>query len=153
MPLQEKNPAPEFSIPDEDGVVHNLSDYRGKTVLLYFYPKDNTEGCTLEALHFRDDFKEYMDAGVTILGVSPDSCKSHQKFKTQHDLPFTPLSDEDHKVAELFGVWGRKKFMGREYDGIYRTTFLINPEGIIEKVFENVKPADHSREVLALLKP
>ena len=120
--------------------------------MLYFYPKDDTPGCTTEACKFRDDYSAYQEAGVVILGVSPDSPKSHAKFKAKYQLPFTLLADEDHKVCEMYGVWGRKKFMGREYDGVLRTTFLIGEDGVIKKVFEDVKPADHSAEVLAALK-
>lgn len=151
MPIQENLPAPDFALPDENGVEHRLSDYRGKPVLLYFYPKDNTKGCTTEACNFRDDYSDYDRAGVVILGVSPDSSQSHLKFKSKYELPFTLLADEGHKVCELYGVWGLKKFMGREYDGVFRTTFLIDADGKIQKMFENVKPADHSKEVLAIL--
>jgi len=151
MPIQENIPAPDFTLADENGVEHKLSDYRGKPVLLYFYPKDDTKGCTTEACNFRDDYSDYENSGVVILGVSPDSSKSHLKFKAKYELPFTLLADEGHKVCELYEVWGLKKLMGREYDGVFRTTFLINPEGMIQKVFENVKPADHSKEVLAIV--
>lgn len=151
MPIQENIPAPDFTLSDENGVEHKLSDYRGKPVLLYFYPKDDTKGCTTEACNFRDDYSDYENSGVVILGVSPDSSKSHLKFKTKYELPFTLLADEEHKVCELYGVWGLKKFMGKEYEGVFRTTFLINPEGMLQKVFENVKPADHSKEVLAIV--
>lgn len=145
--------APDFELSDEQGAIHKLSDYHGKTVVLYFYPKDDTPGCTTEACNFRDDYSAYQSAGVTILGVSPDSAKSHAKFKQKFGLPFPLLADEDHQVCEKYGVWGRKKMMGREYDGVFRTTFLIAADGKIQKVFENVKPADHSQEILALVKP
>ncbi len=151
MILPEKQTAPDFSLLDETGVERKLSDYLGKWVVLYFYPKDDTPGCTTEACNFRDDYSAYQKAGVTILGVSPDNPKSHAKFKEKYQLPFTLLADEDHKVCELYGVWGLKKFMGREYDGVFRTTYLINPEGIIEKVFENVKPPEHSTQILAVI--
>ncbi len=151
MPIQENITAPNFTLPDENGVEHKLSDYRGKPVLLYFYPKDNTSGCTTEACNFRDDYSDYENSDVIILGVSPDSSKSHLKFKEKYELPFTLLADEGHKVCDLYGVWGLKKFMGREYEGVFRTSFLINAEGVIQKVFENVKPASHSKEVLAIL--
>jgi len=143
--------APEFTLLDETGINRSLQDYKGKWVVLYFYPKDDTPGCTTEACNFRDDYSAYEKAGVTILGVSKDSPKSHAKFKAKYQLPFTLLADEEHKVAELYGVWGRKKYMGKEYDGMFRTTYLIDPEGKIIKVFENVKPADHSAEVLAAI--
>jgi peroxiredoxin Q/BCP len=148
MPISSGIPAPDFSIKDENGELHKLSDYRGRPVVLYFYPKDDTPGCTTEACNFRDDYTVYEQADVTILGVSPDTVKSHARFKTKYELPFTLLADTDHKVCELYGVWGRKKAMGREYDGVFRTTFLIGSDGQIIKVFENVKPAEHSREVL-----
>ena len=148
MPLPEGIAAPDFSLPDETGGPHKLSDYRDKYVVLYFYPKDDTPGCTTEACNFRDDYSAYHKAGVTILGVSPDSPEKHAKFKSKYDLPFSLLADSDHKVCELYGVWGRKKFMGREYDGVLRTTYLIDPQGVIARVFENVKPADHSTEIL-----
>ncbi len=152
MPIQANIPAPDFTLPDETGMLHTLSHYRGKPVVLYFYPKDNTSGCTTEACNFRDDYSDYEKAGVVILGVSPDSVQSHAKFKQQHGLPFPLLADEGHAVCELYGVWGRKKFMGKEYDGVLRTTFLISADGMIHLVFEDVKPADHSAEVLTALK-
>lgn len=151
MPIKEQETAPDFSLLDETGKMRSLTDYRGKSVVLYFYPKDDTPGCTTEACAFRDDYSAYEKAGVVILGVSPDSPKSHAKFKAKHGLPFTLLSDEGHKVCELYGVWGPKKFMGRVYDGVFRTTFLINKEGMITKVFEDVKPAGHSNEILAAI--
>lgn len=151
MTLTENSIAPEFSLPDETGIERSLRDYKGKWVVLYFYPKDDTPGCTAEACNFRDDYSAYEKAGVTILGVSKDNPKSHAKFKAKYQLPFTLLADEEHKVADLYGVWGRKKYMGKEYDGMFRTTYLINPEGMIVKVFENIKPADHSAEVLAAI--
>jgi peroxiredoxin Q/BCP len=152
MTIQANILAPDFSLTDENGTFHKLSEYRGKPLVLYFYPKDDTPGCTTEACGFRDQYQEYADAGVNVVGVSPDSARSHEKFKTKYHLPFTLLADEDHKVCEQFGVWGRKKFMGREYDGVLRTTFLIGPEGKILKVFESVKPDGHSTEILAALK-
>jgi peroxiredoxin Q/BCP len=151
MPISANQPAPDFTLQDENETQHTLSDYRGKTLVLYFYPKDDTPGCTKEACGFRDDYRAYEEAGVVILGVSPNTSKSHLKFKNKYELPFTLLADTDHKVCDLYGVWGRKKFMGREYDGVFRTTFLIDPKGYITKVFENVKPANHSDEILAAL--
>ena len=148
MPISAGGPAPEFALPDENGKMRSLSDYRGSPVVLYFYPKDDTPGCTKEACNFRDDYSAYEQAGVVILGVSPDTPKSHSKFKAKYNLPFTLLADEDHRVCDLYGVWGPKKFMGKEYTGVLRTTFLIGPEGKILRVFENVKPADHSAEIL-----
>ena len=149
MVLSENIQAPDFTLLNQDEVSESLSDYRGKKVVLYFYPKDDTKGCTTEACNFRDDYSAYKDTDIVILGVSPDSPKSHRKFREKYDLPFTLLADEGHKVCELYQVWGLKKFMGREYDGVFRTTFLIDENGKIIKVFENVKPAAHSKEVLA----
>ena len=147
--LRENTQAPDFSLPDETGVIHTLSQYSGRNVVLYFYPKDDTPGCTTEACNFRDDYSTYVDSNVVILGVSPDSPKSHARFKAKYQLPFSLLSDEDHKVLELYGAWGKKKMYGKEYDGVLRTTYLIGKDGKILKVFENVKPADHSAEILA----
>lgn len=144
--------APEFELQNQYGEKVNISNFLGEYVLLYFYPKDDTPGCTTEACNFRDDYSEYERLGIKIIGVSPDSEKSHQKFQTKYELPFILLSDEDHKVAEKYGVWGLKKFMGREYEGVLRTTFLIDPEGKIKKIFEGVKPANHSKEVLDEIK-
>lgn len=152
MPIESGNPAPDFELPDETGALRQLSDFRGKPVVLYFYPKDDTPGCTAEACNFRDDYSAYEKAGVEILGVSPDTVKSHVKFKQKYGLPFPLLADEDHKVCELYGVWALKKFMGREYMGVLRTTFLIDAQGQIVRVFENVKPAEHSAELLSELK-
>lgn len=151
MPAAAGNPAPEFTLPDEGGTLHKLSDYRGKPVVLYFYPKDDTPGCTTEACSFRDNYSEYQKAGIVVLGVSPDNPAKHTKFIAKNQLPFTLLSDVDHKVCELYGVWGRKKMMGREYDGVFRTTFLIDTTGMITRVFEKVSPANHSAEVLAAI--
>ncbi len=151
MPISSGIPAPEFSLPDENGKAHSLAEYRGHPVVLYFYPKDDTPGCTTEACNFRDDYSQYTRAGITILGVSADSSKSHAKFKAKYNLPFTLLADEGHKVCDLYQVWGTKKNYGREYQGVYRTTFLIDEGGKIVKVFENVKPAGHSAEVMAEL--
>jgi peroxiredoxin Q/BCP len=136
---------------DDENHLRKLSDFRGNNVVLYFYPADDTPGCTKEACAFRDDYSAYQKAGVTILGVSPDSVQSHVKFKKKYSLPFPLLADEGHKVAQLYGVWGPKKFAGRAYEGVLRTTFLIDPQGNILKVFENVRPSEHSTEVLAAL--
>jgi len=152
MPIQANQPAPEFALPDETGKTRSLAEFRGQPVVLYFYPKDDTPGCTTEACNFRDDYPVYQENGIIILGVSPDSPKKHTKFKEKYHLPFTLLADEEHQVASVYGVWGPKKFMGREYEGILRTTFLIGPEGNLLKVFENVKPDGHSAQVLAALK-
>jgi peroxiredoxin Q/BCP len=152
MPITAGIPAPDFELEDETGALRRLSDFRGKPVVLYFYPKDDTPGCTTEACNFRDDYSIYAKAGITILGVSPDNARKHQKFKDKYSLPFTLLADHEHKICETYGVWGRKSFMGREYDGVFRTTFLIGADGQIIKVFENVKPDGHSAEVLGALK-
>ena len=151
MPLPAGIPAPDFELPDDTNTLRKLSDLRGKNVVLYFYPKDDTPGCTKEACNFRDDYSAYESAGIVILGVSPDDAKSHAKFKTKFQLPFPLLADADHKVCDLYQVWGPKKFMGREYQGVLRTTFLIDENGKIVKVFENVRPAEHSTEVLSAL--
>lgn len=151
MPIQSGIPAPEFEMIDDTGVLRKLSDFRGRNVVLYFYPKDDTPGCTKEACNFRDDYSAYEKTGVVVLGVSPDSIESHVKFKKKFSLPFPLLVDEEHKVCDAYGVWGPKKFMGKEYVGVLRTTFLIDGEGNIKKVFENVRPAEHSAELLSAL--
>lgn len=151
MPISAGGPAPDFTLPDQDGRDHSLSDYQGRPVVLYFYPKDDTPGCTKEACGFRDDYSAYQEAGVTILGVSPDNSKSHTKFINKFDLPFTLLADTDRKVVKLYDVWGLKKQFGREFEGVLRTTFLIGGDGEIVKVFEKVRPANHSAEILAAL--
>ena len=152
MPILSGIPAPEFELLDDTNLPRRLSDFKGQPVILYFYPADDTPGCTKEACNFRDDYSAYQKAGVTILGVSPNSVKSHVKFKEKYQLPFPLLADEDHQVCNAYGVWGPKKFMGREYEGVLRTTFLIDAQGKIARVFENVRPAEHSAEVLAALK-
>lgn len=152
MPITSGIPAPDFALKDDAGVTRRLSDYRGQSVVLYFYPKDDTPGCTTEACNFRDNYSAYIEAGVTILGVSPDSPKSHAKFKEKFQLPFPLLADEGHLVCDAYGTWGLKKMMGREYMGVLRTTFVISADGKIKKVFENVKPAGHSDEVMEALK-
>ncbi len=151
MPIPAGIPAPDFSLLDDNNTLRKLSDFRGRNVVLYFYPKDDTPGCTTEACNFRDDYSAYQKAGIAILGVSPDDVKSHVKFRKKFDLPFPLLADEDHKVCELYEVWGPKKFMGKSYEGVLRTTFLIDGNGSIVKVFENVRPAEHSTEVLSAL--
>ena len=150
--------APNFTLLDQTGQSHSLSHYKGKWVLLYFYPKDDTPGCTTEACQIRDNFAEFRKKGIVVLGVSCDSVKKHDKFAKKFALPFALLADEDKKVVELYGVWGEKKFppasrlrragMGREYMGILRTSFLINPEGKVAKVYESVKPDGHAAEIL-----
>ena len=151
MTLTNGSLAPDFSLLDENDNLHRLSEYQGAPVVLYFYPKDDTPGCTKEACSFRDDYSAYEEVGVTILGVSPDTPQKHLKFKTKYQLPFTLLADPNHEVCDLYGVWGRKKFMGREYDGVFRTTYIISAKGEIASVFEKVKPAEHSTEILEAL--
>lgn len=141
--------APDFTLQDQDGKGHALSDYRGKWVLLYFYPKDDTPGCTIEACTIRDQFKDFKKIGATVLGVSTDSVASHKKFATAYELPFTLLADAHKEVVGQYGVFGEKKFMGRTYMGTMRTSFLIDPSGKIVKVYAKVKPEQHATEVIA----
>jgi peroxiredoxin Q/BCP len=151
MPLPAGIPAPDFELLDDTNTPRKLSDFRGQNVVLYFYPADDTPGCTKEACNFRDDYSAYGEAGIVILGVSPDDVKSHAKFKMKFQLPFPLLADEGHRVCDLYQVWGPKKFLGKEYEGVLRTTYLINGDGTIVKVFEQVRPAEHSTEVLSAL--
>jgi peroxiredoxin Q/BCP len=151
MVLSKGSPAPDFTLSDETGATKRLSDFKGRPVVLYFYPKDDTPGCTTEACNFRDDYSAYVDADVVILGISPDTPSSHAKFKEKYSIPFPLLADVGHKICDQYGVWGPKNFMGREYEGVLRTTFLVDANGRIAKVIENVKPAEHSTEVLAAL--
>jgi thioredoxin-dependent peroxiredoxin len=152
MTLSSGNSAPDFELLDDTDTPRRLSSYRGKPVILYFYPKDDTPGCTREACNFRDDYSAYKKAGVIILGISPDTPHSHARFKAKYQLPFPLLADKDHKVCERYAAWGLKKFMGREHEGVLRTTYLINAQGIITHVFENVRPAEHSAEVLEAIR-
>jgi len=147
--LKEGGKAPEFAVPDQDGNVVRLKDLRGKKVVLYFYPKDDTPGCTKEACAFRDAWGKFKRRGIEVLGVSLDSEKSHQKFINKYDLPFRLLADTDRKLSESYGTYGEKKFMGRTYMGNNRMTFLIDEKGKLKKVFSKVKPEDHAEEVLA----
>jgi peroxiredoxin Q/BCP len=149
--IEEGQPAPDFELQSDAGDAVRLSALQGTPVVLYFYPKDDTPGCTTQACGIRDAWGEFERAGATVLGVSPDSEKSHVKFKQKFDLPFTLLADTDHAVAEAYGVWGLKKYMGREYMGVDRTTFVIGADGTVKKVFRNVKPATHADDVLAAL--
>ena len=146
--VKEGATAPAFKTTNENGETVSLKDLRGQKVVLYFYPKDDTPGCTKEACSFRDAFAKFKKRDIYIFGISPDSEKSHQKFITKYKLPFTLLADAEHSIADAYGVWGEKKFMGRTYMGILRTTFLIDEKGKIKKVFEKVKPEDHADEVL-----
>ncbi len=152
MAIKKDEFAPDFQLADENGDLRKLSDYLGQPVVLYFYPKDDTPGCTTEACEFRDDYSNYELNGVIILGVSPDTSKSHKKFKSKYGLPFTILADVDHSICELYGVWGEKSMYGRKYFGVKRTTFLINQEGKIKEIYENVVPKGHSNQILASLK-
>jgi peroxiredoxin Q/BCP len=151
LKLKEGDKAPEFSVNTSGGGKISLTDYLGKNVILYFYPKDDTPGCTKEACAFRDHFAAFKKRGAIVLGVSPDSVKSHDKFVEKFKLPFTLLADEDKKIVEAYGVWGEKSFMGRKYLGVYRVTFLIGPDGRIKKIWPEVKPDEHAAEVLAAL--
>ncbi len=144
--------APAFSLTDQNGTKHTLKEHKGKWVLLYFYPKDNTPGCTKQACAIRDEFPAFKKLKCVVFGISTDSEKSHKKFEEKFTLPFTLLADTEKKMVEAYGVWALKKFMGREFLGTVRTSFLINPEGKIAKVYENVKPEAHAEEVLADLK-
>lgn len=139
---------PEFSAKDQDGNTISLTDYKGKKLVVFFYPKANTPGCTAEACNLRDNYKELQSEGFELLGVSADSEKKQASFKDKYEFPFPLLADEDHTVINTFGVWGPKKFMGREYDGIHRTTFVINGDGVVEKVIDKVKTKDHATQLL-----
>lgn len=147
MPVLGKE-APDFELLDQDGVSHTLTQYRGQWVLIYFYPKDNTPGCTKQACTLRDAEPAFEKLEAIVLGISGDSVASHKKFVEKFHLPFPLLADTDKKVIEAYGSWGKKKFMGREYMGIFRNSFLIDPEGKIAKVYEAVKPEKHAEEVL-----
>ncbi len=144
--------APDFSLPDQDGVIHSLKEYKGKWLLIYFYPKDNTPGCTKEACSLRDMFPNFRKNDMAVVGVSADSVASHKKFATAYELPFTLLADTQKEMINAYGVWQKKKFMGREYMGIVRSSFLIDPKGKIVKVYEKVKPEIHGKEVSEDLK-
>ena len=146
--LKKGDKAPDFSVFDQDNKFHQLEDYAGKKLVVFFYPKADTPGCTAEACDLRDNFERFKSNNYELLGVSADSAKAQGKFKTKFQLPFPLLADEDKSVIEAFGVWGPKKFMGREYDGINRTTFVINEEGIIEQVVTDVKTKAHANQLL-----
>jgi peroxiredoxin Q/BCP len=150
--VEEGKPAPDFELKSDSGESVKLSDLRGKQVVLYFYPKDDTPGCTAQACGIRDAYGEFEQAGAVVLGVSPDDERSHVKFKEKFDLPFTLLADEEHRVAEQYGVWAEKKFMGRKYWGVERSTFVIGEDGNVKKVMHKVKPDTHADDVLATLR-
>jgi len=141
--------APSFSAPDQTGQTVSLSDFKGKTVILYFYPKDDTPGCTVEACSFRDEFSVFKKKGAVVLGVSPDSPKKHTKFIEKFSLPFPLLADEDHQIALAYHVWVEKSMYGKKYMGMERSTFVIGPDGKLKAVYRKVKPAEHIAEVLA----
>lgn len=148
MALKPGDMAPDFSLPDGEGTIVNLSELRGKRVILYFYPRDNTPGCTKEACGFRDTYEQYQEKDVVVLGVSTDDAKSHTKFSTKYSLPFPLLTDSEGTIATQYESYGLKKFMGKEYMGISRTTFIIGPDGTIEKIYKKVKPEPHAEQVL-----
>ena len=151
LKLQEGDQAPAFTADTSGGGRLSLADFAGKNVILYFYPKDDTPGCTKEACAFRDGYADFKKRGAVVLGVSPDPVKAHDKFVKKFDLPFTLLADTEKKIVEAYGVWGEKVFMGRKYLGTHRVTFLIGPDGRIKKIWPKVKPDEHAAEVLAAL--
>ncbi|HIB36141.1 thioredoxin-dependent thiol peroxidase [Mesonia sp.] len=146
--LKAGDAAPEFSAKDQDGNLHELKDYKGKKLVVFFYPKASTPGCTAEACNLRDNWEVFQEKGYEILGVSADSARRQTNFKNKHELPFPLLADEEKEVINAFGVWGPKKFMGKEYDGIHRTTFIIDEEGKIEDVIGKVKTKAHAEQIL-----
>ena len=151
LTLKEGDQAPSFTVATNGGGKISLADFKGQNVVLYFYPKDDTPGCTKEACSFRDHFAEFKKRGAVVLGVSTDPVKSHDKFTEKFKLPFTLLADDDKKIVQAYGVWGEKKFMGRKYMGTHRVTFLIGEDGKIKKIWPKVKPEEHVAEVLAAL--
>lgn len=148
--LKEGDSAPQFEGKDQNGDTVKLADYQGKKVVMYFYPKDDTPGCTAEACNFRDHYKELQKQGFEIIGVSADDQKKHKKFVDKYDLPFTLIADTERTIINKYGVWGKKKFMGREYDGIYRETFIIDEGGKVEKVIPKVKSKEATQQILSL---
>ncbi|MGH3049258.1 MAG: thioredoxin-dependent thiol peroxidase, partial [Gaiellaceae bacterium] len=149
--LQAGQQAPDFELAADDGATVRLSELRGKPVVLYFYPKDDTPGCTTQACGIRDSYGEFEEAGAVVLGVSPDSAATHVKFKEKFGLPFPLLADAEHEVSERYGVWGEKTYMGRTYMGVSRSTFVIAPDGAVAKALHGVKPATHADDVLSIL--
>ncbi len=149
--VSEGEPAPDFTAMTDAGERVSLSDFRGRAVVLYFYPKDDTPGCTAQARGIRDAYAEFEGAGAVVLGISPDDEQSHVKFKEKYDLPFTLLADPEHEIAERYGTWGEKRYMGKTYWGVSRTTFLIGADGTVVKVMHDVKPDTHADDVLAAL--
>jgi peroxiredoxin Q/BCP len=151
LPVKEGEAAPPFEARTAGGELIRLADLKGKEVVLYFYPRDDTPGCTKEACSFRDSYQDFQRAGAVVLGVSPDPAKTHNKFTEKYKLPFPLLLDEEKKIINAYGVWGEKKFMGRKYMGVYRVTFLIGKDGRIKRIWPEVKPEDHASEVLAAI--
>ncbi len=146
--LQTGDKAPDFSIPNQDGTIVSLADFKGKKLVLFFYPKASTPGCTAEACNLRDNVDRFRESGYEILGASGDSQKRQQNFKEKYELPYDLLADEDHQLLNAYKVWGPKKFMGKEYDGIHRTTFVIDEKGVISDVISKVKTKDHADQIL-----
>jgi peroxiredoxin Q/BCP len=151
LKLREGDTAPDFAAPTSGGGQVSLADFKGQPVVLYFYPRDDTPGCTKEACGFRDQFAAFRKKGAAVLGVSVDPVKSHDKFVGKFKLPFPLLADVDRKIVNAYGVWGEKLFMGRKYPGTHRVTFLIGPDGVIQKIWPQVKPEEHAKEVLAAI--
>jgi peroxiredoxin Q/BCP len=149
-PLQVGDKAPDFAAPDQNGKTVALKDFKGKKVVLYFYPKDDTPGCTKEACSFRDEYATLKKAGYEVVGVSVDSVQKHKKFEEKYSLPFTLVSDEERKIVEAYGVWGKKKFMGREYMGTNRVTFVIDPKGVISHIIDKVDVNNAAEQILSL---
>lgn len=149
--IEEGTPAPDFELATDDGGRVRLSELRGRPVVLYFYPKDDTPGCTAQACELRDEYSHFQERGTVVLGVSPDDETSHARFRAKYSLPFTLLADPDHKVAEQYGVWGEREYGGRKYMGIKRSTFVIDPAGRVAKALYGVKPEGHAEKVLAEL--
>lgn len=149
--LKQGDKVPNFTVNDQDGNAVSLSDYKGKKLIVFFYPKASTPGCTAEACNLRDNYKVLQDKGFELLGVSADSEKRQSNFKNKYEFPFPLLADEEKEVINAFGVWGLKKFMGREYDGIHRKTFLVDEEGVVTHVIDKVKTKDHAAQILELI--
>lgn len=151
MELQKGDLAPEFKLQDQDGNWHRLADYKGKKLVLYFYPRDNTPGCTKEACNFRDNIASFNRGNTVVIGVSGDSVSSHAKFHKKYELPFTLLADPEHSMLEAYGVWQEKTFMGKKHMGIVRTTFILDEDGKILEIYKKVKPEVHAQEIIKLL--
>lgn len=149
--IKEGDKAPEFTASDEAGNVLSLSHFKGKKLILFFYPKDDTPGCTAENCNLRDNYAALLEKGFAVVGVSPDSAKKHQGFKTKYELPFPLIPDSDQQIMKMYGAWGEKQMYGRTYEGVLRTTFVINEEGVVEKVFEKVDTKNHTAQILKAL--